>query len=186
MRPQKVDNEQVMTGLMSVLRARGYDGASMNDLASATGLKKASLYHRFPGGKKEIVDAVLSYTSQWSQTHVYAVLTNQSKAPELRLKKALNNINTLYNGGEAICMLRALSMDSSMPLFGDQIASHIQLWIEAFTKLGLDFGYKEQKAKKLAMETLVRIQGSLVLSKALNTTEPFRQSLLEVERIFTQ
>ena len=78
-----------MTGLMEVIRAKGFEGASMNDLAEATGLKKASLYHRFPGGKQEITEAVLAYTQSWGRTHISGVLTDSTQAPEARLTKVI-------------------------------------------------------------------------------------------------
>ena len=51
MRPSKISDEKVFQGLSDVFRRKGYDGASYSDLMKATGLVKASLYHRFPGGK---------------------------------------------------------------------------------------------------------------------------------------
>lgn len=170
---------------MSVLRSRGFDGASMNDLSEATGLKKASLYHRFPGGKKEIAEAVLVYTGDWGEVNIYQVLTNQTTSPPERLQKVITNIRALYQDGEAICILRALTMDSSLPLFGNLIEERFQQWIDAFALLGNDFGFGHEKAQKLAMETLIRVQGSLVLSKGLGSTEPFQQSLIDIERIYT-
>lgn len=185
MRPQKVDDQQLMTGLMAVLRAKGFDGASMNDLSEATGLKKASLYHRFPGGKKEIAEAVLAYTGDWSEVNIYQVLTDQTKPPLERLQKVIANIRVLYNDGQAICILRALTMDSSLPLFGNLIEERFKVWIEAFVLVGKDFGFTDEKAQKLALETLVRVQGSLVLSKALDNVAPFQENLMEIERIYT-
>lgn len=170
---------------MAVLRSKGFDGASMNDLSEATGLKKASLYHRFPGGKKEIAEAVLAYTGDWSETNIYQVLTDQTQPPLQRLQQAIANIRALYDDGQAICILRALTMDSSLPLFGNLIEERFQVWIDAFSQVGRDFGFTDEKAKKLALETLIRIQGSLVLSKGLGTVEPFQQNLIEIERIYT-
>lgn len=170
---------------MSVLRAKGFDGASMNDLSEATGLKKASLYHRFPGGKKEIAEAVLAYTGDWSEVNIYQVLVDQTKPPLERLQAAIANIRGLYEEGKAICILRALTMDSSLPLFGNLIEERFQLWIDAFALLGKDFGFTDERAQKLALETLIRVQGSLVLSKGLGSTEPFQQNLIEIERIYT-
>lgn len=167
---------------MSVLRAKGFDGATMNDLSEATGLKKASLYHRFPGGKKEIVEAVLNYTGEWGQTHIYQVLVDDSRTPEQRIALVLDNIRDLYHGGKSICILRALTMDSSLPFFGELIENSFRLWLSAFKQLGIDKGFTEDKAERLALDNLIRIQGSLVLSKALDTVAPFQQSLLEIEK----
>lgn len=43
---------------LSLMSQRGVDGTSMRDLASATGLNVASLYHYFPS-KRELLEAVL-------------------------------------------------------------------------------------------------------------------------------
>lgn len=181
MRPQKVNDEEVMLGLMRVLRAKGFDGASMNDLSEATGLKKASLYHRFPGGKKEIAEAVLKFVGEWSKENISGVLKNQEQAPDERLKLVITNINKLYNHGDSICILRALSMDSSLPLFNSQIENSFQVWLSAFTRLGEDFGFEEAKAKRLAMNVVVKIQGALILAKGIHDMSVFQQVLSDIE-----
>ena len=185
MRPQKVDDQQLMAGLLEVIRAKGFEGASMNDLAEATGLKKASLYHRFPGGKQEITEAVLNFTGAWSKEHILSVLTDQHTAPSERLTKVIGNIKALYRDGEAICILRSLTMDPSLPLFATQLQNSFQTWLSGFTQLGLDLGFGRGKAEQLARETVIKVQGSLVLSKALNDLNPFQQSLQQIEQAYS-
>ena len=63
MRPQKVQDIEIMTSLVKTFRSRGYEGSSLAELAKSTGLKKASLYHRFPKGKEEMAIAVLNHTA---------------------------------------------------------------------------------------------------------------------------
>ena len=121
MRPQKVPDIEMLQGLLSVFRSRGYDGASLNELSEASGLKKASLYHRFPGGKKDMSVAVLTFMESQVREHVYNVLTGKEEKRQVRLAKALDNVNNLYRGGEEICMYRSLSLDTGITLFGDQI-----------------------------------------------------------------
>lgn len=182
MRPQKVDDQDMLQGLMSVLRAKGYDGASLMELADAAGLKKASLYHRFPGGKKEMTAAVLDYVSKWTAKHIYDVLVNESHPPKKRLSQALDHIRTLYKDGEAICIIRALSMDTGMALFGEQINTSLQQWITAFALLGKDLGLSPALAKKEAVQTLIEIQGSLVVSKGTGDTDVFDKTLKKIAK----
>src|SRR5213595_2938683 len=52
MRPAKISDERLFQGLSDVFRRKGYDGTSYSDVMKATGLVKASRYHRFPGGKQ--------------------------------------------------------------------------------------------------------------------------------------
>ncbi len=54
----KVTEEELLDRLTSVFRTHGFEGASLSLISKATGLQRASLYHRFPGGKEEMAKAV--------------------------------------------------------------------------------------------------------------------------------
>lgn len=174
-----------MLNLMSVLRKKGYEGSSLNQLAEAAGLKKASLYHRFPGGKKEITDAVLDFAEEWVQEHIYKLLSNSSIAPKERLQEVLKVISEdLYDHGHEMCVLRALSMDAGQGLFGTKIKGSMTTWIDGFTKLGMDFGYEQDKASQKAVEVLVHIQGGLVVSEGMGSVAPFQAVLRAIEGLY--
>src|SRR3954469_5700644 len=57
----KATLETIVREARELFRQRGYDGASMQDLATQVGLKKASLYTRFPT-KEALVAPVLELT----------------------------------------------------------------------------------------------------------------------------
>ena len=172
----------MIAGLMHVLRAKGFDGASLNELSEAAGLKKASLYHRFPGGKKQMADAVLDFVDQWVEQHIYDVLADNQKPAEVRLKTTVNNIRALYEEGDAICLLRALSMETGMALFGNKIAASMRKWINAFTQLGMDKGLSEEQAIAYAQKTLIEVQGSLVVAKGMSDNRFFDTTLTTIEQ----
>lgn len=185
MRLAKVSDLEILNGLMSVFRAKGYDGSSLNELADATGLKKASLYHRFPGGKKEMTEAVLDFMESWIHNKVYAVLTDEKIPTAQRLGEALMNIKLVYNNGREVCLYRSLSMDTGMALFGEKIEKGINQWLDSFVSLGRAVGLDESIAMQFAKQTFVDIQGSLVLSKALDTTEPFENAIDQIRTRYT-
>lgn len=180
MRPQKVEHKELMEGLLLVLRAKGYDGASLSDLAMATGLKKASLYHRFPGGKQEMTEAVLEYVAEWVDQNIFQVLTDDTKIASDRLRDALQHIDALYNRGKSICIFRALSTHSGLELFGEQIRTGMERYIVAFTRLGSDLGMEAKQAEQAAVQTLIDIQGSLIVSKGLQQTGLFDETLKQI------
>lgn len=186
MRPVKVEDKQLIEGLFKVFREKGYEGASLNELAEGAGLKKASLYHRYPEGKKEIGLAVLSYSSKWLKDHLYTVLDQKENPAEERLEKGLKAISKLYNDGKETCILRSLSMESGMQFFGAEIKEEMNRWIEKFTQLGLDFGFDEKTANNKAKEMLVKIQGSLVVAKAMSDHTIFLDALNEIKKNYTQ
>ncbi len=185
MRIAKVSDLEILNGLMSVFRAKGYDGASLNELAEATGLKKASLYHRFPGGKKEMTSAVLDFMKSCVDTKVYKVLSDEKTAPNQRLNEGLKNIKAVYNNGKEVCLYRSLSMDTGMTLFGEQIEKGINQWLESFIILGKAMKLDDATATQFAKQTFIDVQGSLVLSKALGSTEPFQNAIQQIEMRYT-
>ncbi|OEK07408.1 hypothetical protein A8C32_18420 [Flavivirga aquatica] len=186
MRPQKVADHVLLENMISVFRFNGYEGASLNDLANASGLKKASLYHRFPNGKKEIGSAVLAYITEGITNNIYQVLADKNVSADIRLNTVLENINEVYDGGKNSCILRVLSMDSGLELFGDQIKFSMNIWIDAFTLLGIDFGSTKKEAKSKANKSLVLIQGSLVVTKAMSSLIPFQEALKDLRNLYIE
>jgi len=170
---------------MSVLRKKGYEGSSLVELAESAGLKKASLYHRFPGGKREITEAVLTFADDWVKSNIYDLLTNKSIKVEVRLDMVIKTIaEDLYDNGHEMCLLRALSMDSGSGLFGDKIKNSMAMWINAFTQLGRDFEFDNEIASSKAVQALVNIQGGLVVSESLGSTSPFQSILLTIKKLY--
>ncbi len=184
MRPPKIETEVLLDRLMDVLKSKGYEGASLNDLANACGLQKASLYHRFPGGKKDIVLAVLEHADKWLDKHVFQILKDSAKDPHDRLKKALRNTKAFYDEGEAVCIIRAMGLGTGIEIFGEELKGAIHKWLESLTTIGVDAGMKPGKAKQVAMKALVNIQGSLVVAKATESTTPFLSALKEIEETY--
>ena len=181
MRPQKVLDKEILEGLTQEFRSKGYEGASLKDLADATGLKKASLYHRFPNGKQEMANAVLNHLGNWVDENVFQALKDENNNPHIRLKNALSQVRALYDRGNKSCILRALSMQSGLELFQNQVQNSMKEWVEAFKTIGLAFNQSKENADKNALRALIEIQGGLVVAKGLNDISVFEDTLGYIE-----
>ena len=83
----KVTDNQLLDKLTEVFRLYGYEGASLSRISKVTGLQRASLYHRFPGG--------IAFTAN-SAGHMIAVrdwYEGKDSAREWALKQAMLTIN---------------------------------------------------------------------------------------------
>lgn len=179
----KVEQDVVIDRLMSVFQTVGYDGASLSDLAAATGLQKASLYHRFPDGKQAMATAVLDHVAGIIDRQLADML--QSSAPaKTRLTDALTIVHRIYDGGRLACVLRALSHGTAAGLFRESIAAIFSTWVTAFAHLARDFGFEAVAAQRLAESTLIRVQGSLILAQTLQQPDIFEQTLRAIETDF--
>ncbi len=181
MRPQKVLDIDILTGLAKVFRSKGYEGASLKELSEATGLKKASLYHRFPNGKQEMADAVLNHLDNWVKNNVFQSLLDNDSEPQIRLKNGLLGIRTLYNGGKETCIFRALSMQAGIELFEEQINKGMNEWFSSFKAIGIALNLNPKDAEQRALQVLIEIQGSLIVAKGLGNISIFENTLQKVE-----
>ena len=100
--------EKVIGSLISVFRNHGFEGASLSRFTEASGLIKASLYHRFPNGKEQMALAALTEVGRIFSTHVLAPVDFE-EAPLQRLKLVANRLDEFYEGGTQACLLETLS-----------------------------------------------------------------------------
>lgn len=85
-RPRSFDEGAVLDKAVEVFRARGFEGASIEDLERATGLRRASLYGAF-GDKRAVYLAALR---RYDSTNAERMMTQISAAPTGR--KALERL----------------------------------------------------------------------------------------------
>ncbi len=69
-----LSREDLLDRLLLVFRDRGFEGATIAEIARATGLGKASLYHHFPGGKVEMAETLVREVCAHLDREVFAVL----------------------------------------------------------------------------------------------------------------
>jgi TetR/AcrR family transcriptional regulator, lmrAB and yxaGH operons repressor len=168
----KVGDEELLSAATEVFRARGYEGASLSQLSEATGLEKASLYHRFPGGKAELALAVVRRGDRWFQEHVFAPLAGDG-SPAKRLKLVGWQLRGFYGDGLKSCTLESLSLPGGGAALEQALRSGLLAWLEAFAKLAQESGLPPAVARARAEQAVIEIEGSLVLARVLQDNKPF-------------
>ncbi|MEL6401712.1 MAG: TetR/AcrR family transcriptional regulator [Leptolyngbyaceae cyanobacterium] len=168
--------ETYIPQLFQLFQQYGYDGATLSKIAAATGLGKASLYHHFPGGKDDMVQSVLTYAEAWLTENVLQPLARPGNAQE-RLRQMCDRINELYSGGTQPCLLAILQAGTGRELFHSQVKALIERWIAAIATVLTEAGLDEAMARQRSEESLVAIQGGLMLSQALDNVVPFQRVL---------
>ncbi|MFB2835657.1 TetR/AcrR family transcriptional regulator [Floridanema evergladense] len=165
--------------LLGLFRQYGYDGATLSKISEATGLGKASLYHHFPGGKDQMVEAVLDYLEKWLGENILPALESEGDA-EIKLQRMCLRLNELYHGGEQPCMFAILLSGSARDVFHAKVKALFQGWIDAIANVLIQSGMDAQLAKQRGEDAAIAIQGSLILSQALDDTSLFRRTIEEL------
>lgn len=162
--------------LLGLFRQYGYDGATLSKISEATGLGKASLYHHFPGGKDEMVEAVLDYLEKWLGENILPALESEGEAVT-RLQLMCDRLNELYHGGEQPCIFAILLSGSARDVFHAKVKAMFQAWLDAIAKVLTQSGMEAELAKQRAEDMAIGIQGSLIVSQALDDSSLFRRTI---------
>jgi TetR/AcrR family transcriptional regulator, lmrAB and yxaGH operons repressor len=165
--------------LLQLFRQYGYDGATLTRISEATGLGKASLYHHFPGGKDEMVQAVMDYLEQWLATNVLPSLQGEATAVE-KLERMCDRLSELYEAGQQPCMSATLLLGSARDLFHDRVKTRYCAWIGAVAEVLVNAGFDLTTAQQRGEDMVIALQGSLIVAQGLNSPEIFQRSLQQL------
>lgn len=185
-RTATISDGELIDRIATVFRNFGYDGATLAQLSDATGLQRASLYHRFPGGKEQMATEVLDETAAWVDANLLEPLRGPG-TPAVRARQFLRSLRRFYDGGESSCLQNVLASAAvETDPFGERIAAALGMWLAALTRLLRDAGHDAREARRRAQHVLALIHGGLVLSRGLRSKQPFEQSLREIRELLPQ
>ena len=165
-----------MQALAELFRERGYDGASLSLIGAATGLGKGSLYNFFPGGKQEMLEAVLEEIEGWFEAHVFTPL-EAAPAPG-NIAQMFDAIDAYFRSGRRVCLVGVLALgDGSADRFGVAVQRYFKRWVDTLGAALARSGHDGATAGARAVEIVAGIQGAIVLARALADPGVFARCL---------
>jgi AcrR family transcriptional regulator len=181
MRPTTIDDIPLIDALADVFCRYGYEGANLSRLSDASNLKRASLYHRFPGGKDEIVEAVIARAEDRYEAILAAAMEDGD--PAERAGRVADGLNDYYAKGHGSCLIIALTLsdDDGRARGGDCIRG----WAEGFAHIARDAGMTKAQARAASLDAVAAIEGALVISATTGETDAFDRALADLPKRLT-
>lgn len=161
--------------IAEVFRELGYEGASLSLITERTGLGKGSLYHFFPGGKQEMAEAVIAHIDAWFEHEIYEPL--RADDPSAAIAKMWLATDTYFQSGQRVCLIGAFALDNTRDHFAQAVSEYFRKWVEALEVALVRGGVLRSQTRGLAEDAVYGIQGALVLSRALDDLQVFRDAL---------
>ncbi len=174
-----LSKDEVLERLTQVFRDYGYDGATLSLMSQATGLVKASLYHYFPKGKQDMASAVLERLGAQFQETVLAPLQKEDE-PAALIRNMCNNVAAFYRDGTVSCILEIFSLGHARELFQDTIRQRLHRWVEILAGVLARSGLDEALAHKRAAQAIMKIEGALVMRRAMDDQRVFLDMLADL------
>ncbi len=168
---------------------RGYDGATLTNLASAAGLSKASLYHHFPGGKPEMAAALVRHAIADLQRQAFSRLSGH-QSPGTRLLKFIDGFSAYTQTGESDCLLAVFNHHNTATeeTATQQLLINQQFddWHAALASVYEQAGLRPKKAKRAAHDLMAALYGALLIAKMHNQPVLFTDAIKRLKKDITR
>lgn len=175
------ERADLLLPLSELFRTYGYEATSLARIEQATGLGKGSLYHFFPGGKEEMLRAVLQEVQGWFEQHVFTPLERSADARSA-IAAMFDAVRSYFRAGRRVCLLGALSLTDSRDPFAQEIARYFVRWRDALARALRKLARPRKRALAQAEDALVAVQGALVLARALDRPELFQAAVTRAQQ----
>lgn len=191
----RLTDDELLERLLGVFRAHGYAGTSLADVSEVTGMGRASLYHRFPGGKDDMATAVLRHAHARFGAEVLAPSAREED-PRRAARRMARGLDAFYSGGQACCILDTMTLGSAPSLQDDAAGSATEelralaaeslgAWVGRCAEIARSAGHPRAVARRRAEDAIARIEGGLVLARVHGDRKAFRRALDDLPEALT-
>ena len=163
MRPQKLSREQILNACALQFKRYGYAGTSMEMLAKACGLTKASFYYYYPSKEALLLD-VLELTQHYLNSHLFKLNENTQISAAEYFDQMHTRAVQFFSYEVKGCLVGMLSLEAryhSADLL-DKIRAIFQHWEMAFYQL-FRLQLQEDEAKILAKQSVADYEGAILM-----------------------
>lgn len=174
---QKFADDKLLGTITDLFRNQGYDGTSLSRIMKATGLVKASLYHRFSGGKEEMAATVMDRVVGEFASNLLAPL-NESGDPAERLRETGERLRKFYGSGKKSCLLDTLTLNRETPFVKARAKAALEFWIDSFARFAAESsGLSPVLAIERAQDAVSALEGGLVIARVSGNRAPFMRAI---------
>ena len=176
--------QRMVETAVRLFRTQGYAATSWRGLVAESGTPWGSVQHHFPGGKQELALAALTAGGDVALGAIRIGFEKHDNAGEAIAwwfgKAQLLLERSDYAEG---CPIAMLSLHSGDPVVAQASRDALLRWRSALAAKLDERGYDDSDA--LALSVLTTLEGALVLSKGLRSSEPLQLAAREMRERFS-
>ncbi len=150
---------------------RGFGGFSFRDIADEIGIKSASIHYHFPTKDDLIIELSRRYREMFFQQ--LEELTRDATGPDDRIKTLIGIFETVLIEENRMCLCGMLAADAEL------LSDEARCEVTRFYDNNIDWLSREweklghEKPRHMAVDTFVRLEGAMLISRISASTEPF-------------
>ena len=159
---------------VALLATRGLEGTAFSDVLARSGAPRGSIYHHFPEGKDQLVDAALELAGDRALTVLDAV---QGSPPQEVTRFFLDLWREVLVRSDlrAGCAVLAVTVATDSPELLGTRGGDFPAWRGTAGRALQAGGMDASTAARLRRRVVAASEGAVVVSRAERTLEPFEQ-----------
>lgn len=164
-----------------LMRERGVEATSFTEVIERSGAPRGSIYHHFPGGKAQLVEAATRYAGEFTAAGLVSSLGSDD--PVDAVHAFTSGWTKLLEQSDfgAGCPVMAAALEGS-PGVREAAADAFRRW-EQLVAEALEQHTTAGRARSLATLFVASIEGAVVIARAQRSSEPVRRVARELELV---
>ncbi|MFF2556392.1 TetR/AcrR family transcriptional regulator [Nocardia sp. NPDC058058] len=180
--------QRMLIGGVELLRERGSAGVTIDAVLARTGAPRGSVYHHFPGGRRQLLSESLGMASD-----AIAAMIEETSAigPVQALHRLVDFWQRLLLNTEdfqAVCPAVAVAVGGTEDdrALHPEVAATFVRWRAALIASLTAAGVPAGRAGSLATLTLSSVEGAIILCRVHRSLDPLNEVAAELELLLTE
>ncbi len=165
--------DKMIQSAAALIGQRGLSATSLADVLGDSGAPRGSIYHHFPGGKRELAECAMRLTAEQVAAHVRA---STARTPEEVITHFVSLFRTVVESsqGGAGCAVAGVTLDVEDA--GDELLGVAREVFASWESLLADqlagAGLGVDRARELATMCVASVEGGLILCRSAASAHP--------------
>jgi TetR/AcrR family transcriptional regulator, lmrAB and yxaGH operons repressor len=174
--------QRMIVSATVLMRERGVEATSFSEVLAHSGAPRGSIYHHFPGGKAQLIEAATRYAGEFLARGIAKALSSDD--PVQAVRAFADSWQAVLEDSDfaAGCPVVAATLEGDRsPAARDAAGEAFASW-EAMLAGGLEPHIGDpERAGSIATLAIAAIEGGVVLARAERSTVPLERVANELE-----
>ncbi|MGR0161465.1 TetR/AcrR family transcriptional regulator [Paenarthrobacter nitroguajacolicus] len=175
--------------MLQLIQTSGYSGTGLNAVIDHAAAPKGSIYFHFPGGKEDLGVAAVELAAKEFETLIAEAAISAGSAAEAA-RVAIEALATIVSGSNfrlgCPVSVVTLEMGAESERLRRACAAAFEAWIAPTSALLEASGVDAKEARSLATVVVSTIEGAVIVSRAMQSTQPLLSAADVVAELINQ
>jgi TetR/AcrR family transcriptional regulator, lmrAB and yxaGH operons repressor len=169
-----------------LMRERGVQATSFSEVIERSGAPRGSIYHHFPGGKAQLIEAATRYAGEFTAAGLLAAL--QSADPPRAVHEFARTWTEILRQSDfgAGCPVVAATLEGDRSPGAREAAGAAFAQWESLIGRALSPHTTPARARSIATLFITAIEGAVIIARAQRSTAPLQRVAAELEHTLRQ